>query len=107
MRLCLCACLCLVHVVKSNCEGESRVRVLERAFSKLAANESINEDQIKAYVDKLPWYARAVYNIHFRDANYIVNRCGENGVITLKSALSKVDTCVSRCLYVLVLDSLL
>lgn len=111
MNVFLCACLCLFHVADAKCEGESRVRVLRRAFSELGPDGSITEDQIKSYVANLPWYAKAVYNIHFSHpgggAKYIVDRCGEDGVITLRSALSKVETCVSRCLYVLVLDSIL
>ena len=97
----------LILLAMSNCRGELRDNIIREAFEK-NNNAVIRAEDIDKFVNNLPWFAKTAFNLYFKPhggSAYIVHRCGDNGVVTLESALKKVDTCVSKCLYLSILQA--
>lgn len=92
----------------SNCSGEHRDDIIRKAFVK-NNNNNLTTADVTRYVHQLPWFARTAFELYFAEkggVHYIMNRCGENGVVTLETALKKVDTCITRCLYLAILQAI-
>ena len=91
-----------------SCAGPKRDEALRNAFQKVPSGE-IREHDIEEFVKTMPWFARTSFDLYFGvhgGASYVVERCGDDGVITLRSALRKTETCISRCLYLAIIEAL-
>ena len=61
-------------------------------------------------MSNVPWYARIPWKKYIAPRGgsaFALKRCGENGTITRSSSMEKVETCISRCIFVSILNKFL
>ena len=83
----------------------SRESVMDDVFDAYAAkrgSESIRESDIERFESNLPWFGRVLQKrvLGGSVAEFLIERCGENGVITRESAKVRTETCMSKDSYV-------
>ena len=98
----------------SSCDGPKRTKTIQKLFSELdrvSDKKAITEEMLSSYIEKMPWYGRWSYNTFIRPKggpDWVVRRCSAGAnVITEETALASVETCLSKCLYVTIVDKCL
>ena len=99
-----------IMCAKCSCIGEERTHVIKRIFEethRVIGKDEIRAEDIDRLMSNVPWYARIPwkkYIVPKGGSAFALKRCGENGRITRSSSMEKVDTCISKCIFVSILN---
>ena len=94
----------IMFVITAKCDGKLRDNIITKVFE-VHNLTNITQGDIDTYSRSVHWFARYILEVSGGGRELLKN-CGRDGLITLASALRRRDTCMNRCLSLLLLESL-